>query len=917
MAKAANLGEYRAIFWRWIDSLLMAITALTVCVAFDHIVLGQLERLCAMQESRPLIVFILVSFVGGTFFWVALLKLGGISPTKLFSKDTLRNPPVVLVGLVGFVLYVGYLWWPGNYAWICDGRITALGTGFVLALFGIGGVTATGIHKMWRADETEGLEATIANESSLAEITGDPLKLIKWIERETPIGSPEEDVLGATTFAKRILRLLRRQPVQTIGVVGPYGCGKSSILNLLAHYITCAPGELVDDDTSDGENLWPIDEMVVCWVKSWGQTEGNAAQHILRAAVRELSQHTDCIGLEDMPRRYRDAMAQPTGVIGRVINQFVGFDVEPDSILRRLDTVLKRAGKRLIIIIEDVDRNPGGEGFVNEIGSLLDNLKGLHNLSFVLAIGREFGREELIVRLTEQVETIPYMSREHTFPILRMFRKYCLELHPKDIDCLAPEKREKRAGFDRSETLDGFAVIDDSFKHTIDYAERLQLTPRVLKTALRRTWHAWSTLHGEIDFDDLLFCSILRIGAPEAFMFVNENSRRLQSLYPQPSGETGKERDEKSRAILEELFKDRVSKATWDITAARKLVEFLFPGWKKTDFFARTIDAPQGVTTYQPTDYWGRLNREELRPSEIRDQEVLHAISDWKTSYDRQGDWKYVLDRLSTESDLGNAMLDRKGFPEKVEQFGALLDGKDVRYLASEVFGRILQSGKSIGKGEDQGGFIELWRLSLEKQVNWHEEWVAGEIEKALHKSLRFANDIYYFWRLQDKGARHTWSSLALRKSVVALAQKIYGEKEDTLAAVLDTNYPYSIYHLVVLFGQEDQGGPGFDNEDWSWLSPVLLKGCRKHPAVLVPPVAVLAGETKHPFRKEEWDVELQPDRISKIFGAETHSLMKLLTVETDLSHLEQQAKLTVEAIRAKAAEWISRNQGREGAEQG
>jgi len=910
MAKAANHGEYRAIFRRWGDSLLMAIVALAVCLALDDIVMGQLERLCATEETQPLWVLLLISFVVVTVSRLALLKLG--SPRKLFSNDTLRNPPVVLVGVVGFVLYVSYLCWAGKYAWICEGRITALGTGLVVAFFHIGGVTAVGIHKMWRADETEGLEATVAKESSLAEITADPAKLIEWIERETPIDTPAEDVLGATTFAKRILRLLRRQPVQAIGVVGPYGCGKSSILNLVAHYITCAPGELVDDDTSDGQNLWPIGEMVVCWVKSWGQTEGNAAQHILRAAVRELSQHTDCIGLEDMPRRYRDAMAQPAGVIGRVINQFVGFDVEPDTILRRLDTVLKRAGKRLIIIIEDVDRNRGGEGFVNEIGSLLDNLKGLQNLSFVLAIGREFGREELIVRLTEQVETIPYMSREHTLLILRKFRDYCSELYPKDMP---PEKRAERTRFNWSETLDDFAVIDDSLQRPIDCAERLLLTPRVLKTALRRTWHAWSTLHGEIDFDDLLFCSTLRIGASEAFMFVNENSRRLQSLYPQPGGEAGKERVKETRAILEELFKARVSKATWDIAAAKKLIEFLFPGWKKTDSFGRSIDPPQRVTINHPTDYWGRLNREELRPSEIRDQEVLHAISDWKTSYDRQGDWKYVLDRLSTESNLAKAMLDRKGFPEKVEQFGALLDGKDVRYLASEVFGRILQSGKSIGKGEDQVGFIELWRLSLEKQVNWHEEWVAGEIEKALHKSLRFANDIYYFWRLQDKGARHTWPSLALRKSVVALAQKIYGEKEDTLAAVLDTNYPYSIYHLVVLFGQTDQGGPGSDNEDWSWLCPLLLKGCRKHPTVLVPPLAVLANSFEGGKREDH--VELDLDRINKVFGHETRSLMRLLTVETDLSHLEQREKLMVEGIRAQAAEWISQNQGREDAEQG
>ena len=54
-------------------------------------------------------------------------------------------------------------------------------------------------------------------------------------------------------------------------------------------------------------------------------------------------------------------------------------------------------------------------------------------------------------------------------------------------------------------------------------------TPRSLRHALGRTFSAWQTLCGEIDFDHLLAVNVLRFGAPACFLFL---VRRWDRLIP-------------------------------------------------------------------------------------------------------------------------------------------------------------------------------------------------------------------------------------------------------------------------------------------------------------------------------------------------------------------------------------------------
>jgi hypothetical protein len=132
--------------------------------------------------------------------------------------------------------------------------------------------------------------------------------------------------------------------------------------------------------------------------------------------VAELSRHVDCLALLSLPREYVGAMKgiAPNWLQGPLA--VTAMD-SPSRQLGRLDPLLDAINARLVVFIEDLDRNteipdvsfvqhvrtegtnaksdirneiagrPAGRSFL-EIESLLDRMKESRRVSFVLAVSR-------------------------------------------------------------------------------------------------------------------------------------------------------------------------------------------------------------------------------------------------------------------------------------------------------------------------------------------------------------------------------------------------------------------------------------------------------------------------------------------------------------------------------------------------
>lgn len=886
---------------RWADLVFLFFFALAVgmvlCPFLERVQSAVTNFLASWGWAGGLFV----GLVAATSAWAVLGELGVSLNGPSSERRWITNPPAWPLAIPVF-LTCSFIWHCVLSPRRADSFPLLLQVSGAVVLLLIGRVLAVVVVWAQNADGGRPLDVKVGEDEikSLDELADKPEEMIEWLKREEPISDPKQDCFDMVSYARRIAELLRSTPLRTVALIGPYGCGKSSIAKMVQCYLgkkavreacMASPGEGRKHFFSGGH-------IIVAEVSGWGFREGTVAEHILDVTISAISKRVDCLELASIPASYERMLSGSGGWLSSLY-ALLGGRRNCSDILRRIDNVLLRADMRMVVFLEDVDRSVREETFLNEVAALLESLKGLDNMSFVLAIGEKYQGQDIAAKLGEHIEIVPPPARQPILHVLRSFRERCLEQYSDDITVLTVEEREERTRFMASDNLDHIAEVG-LIQRPIDSVAGLLTSPRILKTSLRRTWFAWERLHGEIDFEDLLLCNVLRAAATEAFLLLNENVARLRSLSDRAETEDAKKRDDENRHLLTARLEKRGQKGGWDVDAVREVTEFLFPGFKDRHVVHTGIVSPQGVHVAGPTDYWARLNREEISDAEIRDQRILRAMEMWRANRNSE-----VFETWT----MPKALLEVDGFADKIEQFGQLLDGKEVRDLASGLFSLIRESD-TIAHAVDYPGFVQLWRISLSSEFESHENWVMSEISRTLPVSLRFANDIYYCWRSEQ--ASHRYPTPELRNRVVQTARDTYGNNARAFVNALDPDCPGSTHALVAFHGSQEHGGPGLDSEDWLWFGPILLAGASVEKKVVVPQIAVLLTEHDASPGRHGSMVHrcVFNDSIAKgVFGqTRMRDLMELLSRDFDLETRDPEMSSHLACCKGRAAKWLREN---------
>lgn len=482
--------------------------------------------------------------------------------------------------------------------------------------------------------------------------------------------------------------------------------------------------------------------------------------------------------------------------------------------------------------------------------------------------------------------------------ILR-FRQLCQEQYPDDIDPVSRDAREQRfetALLDHYMHLSGWGPDSITVPRALAGIAR---TPRILKAIFRQVWETWEVLHGELDLDDLLVATTLRLGAPEAFEFLQNQMDNIRARKYIDSTRRGSDSKDALKDYLEQEWQRAVKDVAFNRIAARKLMDFLVPLLDDQD----ADSSPQGVQVRHPTDYWRRMFRGKLEPAEIRDQHVLRMIDAWLR---REGD----DDQTSPE--LIQALYDDQRFTDIFEHFSAsLLDGYDVRNLASLLFQAMLAGHGVKANNESSPGFLALWRLSLRKPVSEsaHRKWVLGELEKASGVSLRFANDVYYFWRhthFNSKDEAIAQLDPTLRREYIRLVRSDVEHRPKRFIRLLDPLYIFSVYQFSVLFSLLDEGGPGFNGEEWRWMGVLLLEAAELEPQVVVPQIAPLIVTSDRDSVSYVYSVNREV--ATTMFGPELSRLVRVLQVHLDLDGFSEEVRRLVRYAQRLSLEDLKRD---------
>ena len=713
------------IFYRWLVIAAYGIVGGTVVYflgpLFAPIAELLADRLTKLPESMALVLSAIIVAV-------ATLMLSAMNTGRLRQFLNLRYPAWIWSVVVGssFALWLFALGHELPFSLTPVVRLLDL-----LVPVGVGLFVGSSLASLSNRKAKPTRRATSDDSAKpvpLRDLLADPNRLDEWVlGPEEPLNVLKDDRFGHALIAKRISKHLQDpSATRAIGLVGPFGSGKTSILrgveSLLTHTNAAKHG----------------DRFLVAWAQSWGADSGaSAAALILRSAVQELSRHVDALALGDVPAAYRAALEHSGSSILSVLSALVSEPQSPESTLARLDRPLKACRLRLVIFLEDLDRNYLGRERYAEVQALLDRLKqSTERISFVIAIGEQAKQHIDFARICDRYEVLPDAAPSDVERAMRTFVTARLKEYPSDVTWYY-DKRGEPIGPDKLDDIDIPAAL-------------VNLLPlaRTLRATLRRTRLAYNELHGEIDLIELLVVNALRASVPAAFEFLMTNTRELRGHFTRDDEEHRRWLSERWQTTAETLPPSARS-------AAQAAIEHLFPGRLQEHRDSRETPTPQTIrkgpwsglelSIGDPVDYWQRMFAEVV--DGLRDQDVAKRILDWKSSRDTP-----AFVRELAASDVFGARFERLVVASTADSQALHIGVAGLYQLADGLHTHILSTrgiGARINGVFGFEGFFAVWRMLIKQTTTAeHLPWVKAKIDSALEISLRFAVDIEYWLSL-------------------------------------------------------------------------------------------------------------------------------------------------------------------------
>jgi hypothetical protein len=497
--------------------------------------------------------------------------------------------------------------------------------------------------------------------------------LCEWLRDDKEVDTPKKDLFNRYSIARRIaMRLLEPErnghAAQPIALVGGLGSGKSTIFRL-------AKLEVEKQHRSTATlmvdvSLWPYDSPEA------------AIKGILDALIHQLGRHVSTLSLTGLVGKYVGAIDKIGGTWAAAYSVFQ-TSATPEDILNELDDVATAAGIRMVLWIEDLERFAGTIGNrsratvwgedkrLGPVRSLVSLLERRTHITVVLASTTLHSRFDL-EKIVRFVEEVPSLNPESVWKVLHMFRDGWLRRLTAQLGCIDAADSLNRSSLNEPElssvgrrALFG-AEPPSAFQDQLDTATALAVlcqTPRQLKQALRQCLEVCEALPGEIDFEDVLAISLLRVSAPMIFALVQEHISNLR-------GAKGKDKRGDSLQVFELALKRELRSTPTDLCEAiEKTIDFVFPDrdGRADDDHKRSRPQRLGLPTY--CDYWRRYLSLALPQGEQPDQPVLKMLRGWQEKKD--------------ESLIG-CLSDTQMY-QKIRNFSWLLDDDSITRLLRAV----------------------------------------------------------------------------------------------------------------------------------------------------------------------------------------------------------------------------------------
>lgn len=486
---------------------------------------------------------------------------------------------------------------------------------------------------------------------------------------DSPVTKKEDDLFSRWDFSKRIAQVIseRKDPNSlVIGLYGEWGDGKTSVLNFIEKFFP------LEDDNGViciKFNPWRFDNEEVLL---------SGFFHDLASALNEKLVHSGD-KIKDLLKEITsnvDALFPMAGVVGKSVSAFIS-SVDLEELKQRIETLLKKSDKRVLVLIDDVDRLEKTE--IHALFRLVKLTANFQNIAYILAFDKDIvaaslqdrypnssgnAGEAFLEKIIQVPLHLPSVEKE-------TLREFCFNGVKEALDLA-------KITLSDQQTQEFVYCFKDAFDNSLT-------TPRKAKQYVNTLLFSLRILKGEINPVDLMLIEGIRVFCPPLYDTIRQN----KDLFLRRRRKRGHS-DFSAQKELEEVVEEALS-STKNINKSDflNLLTTMFP--QLDLFFGDGESAKLGLV------YKDSLQQHLLEKWD-KDQRICSA--DYFS--------RYFMDSIP-ESDISDQAI--TSLIQKAENWEAPFDEMDNplnAYLTSKNFDLLLQKLSSRSKEISQDGSKSL-----------------------------------------------------------------------------------------------------------------------------------------------------------------------------------------------------------------
>ncbi|WP_280264719.1 KAP family P-loop NTPase fold protein [Nocardia wallacei] len=327
---------------------------------------------------------------------------------------------------------------------------------------------------------------------------------------DIPIEKADEDRLGRSKFAAHFARRIDAAsggPSVVFGLAGPWGSGKSSVLNMVQRELEAGPvswqvRRFTPWATSDADSLI---------IEFYATIKDALPARVWRKVKSKLSPivATAAIGAKPIPT-VGGAVSGGLEVLGKLLDEAKSFDVQ----FKELSGQLADANTRILVIVDDLDRLDANELLtVLKTVRLLGSFPGIHYL-----LAYDHGTITDVLSRT----AVANGNSERALEYIEKIVQYPFELPPLRLNHRYRELEAGLAATAAAVGVDLGSLEVNNLPVTMDFLDQVPETDLMTLRSIHRLVHQFDvtlTLVGAVDvnFLDLLLLTFLRIHYPKLY----------------------------------------------------------------------------------------------------------------------------------------------------------------------------------------------------------------------------------------------------------------------------------------------------------------------------------------------------------------------------------------------------------------